>query len=228
MPAGLFNNRHHIIHQIFIHADAAGGLLNVRHFLGRHARLKIGHRIVGRKGPQDFLLTLRVRIAHSQAHQEAIQLGFGQRIGSVVLDGVLRGDHHERLGQGTRVIVHRHLRFVHGFKQRALGFGSGAVDFIGQHDVGENRARPEFKALRLLVVNVDADHVGGKHVGSELNALERAVKRARQRMGQGGLADAGNVFQQQMSAGQQSHQRQLHGLGFPPDDAFDGSSHSGD
>ena len=46
------------------------------------------------------------------------------------------------------VIVHRHLRFIHHLEQRRLRFRRGAVDFIGQHDVRENRSGLEFKFCR--------------------------------------------------------------------------------
>ena len=40
-----------------------------------------------------------LRIIDEDVEHEAVQLGLGQRIGALVLDGVLRGQHEERLGQ---------------------------------------------------------------------------------------------------------------------------------
>ena len=73
-----------------------------------------------------------------------------------MLDGILRGHHHERLGQRIGAVVHRHLIFIHRFQQRALGFGRGAVDFVRQDDVGKDGARAEFEALGGLAENADA------------------------------------------------------------------------
>ena len=47
---------------------------------------------------QDFALRFVRRIAHLDAHQEAVELRFGQRIRAVMLDGILRGDHEKRMG----------------------------------------------------------------------------------------------------------------------------------
>ena len=48
---------------------------------------------------QDFALAGGVGVADAEAHEEAVELRFGQRIGAVMLHGVLGGDHHEGRGQ---------------------------------------------------------------------------------------------------------------------------------
>ena len=144
--------------------------------------------------------------------QEAVHLRFGQGIGAVVLDGILRGQHHEGLRQRVGVGVHGDLGLVHGLQQRRLRFRRGAVDLVGQDDVGEDRAGLELELLLDLVEDADAHHVAGQHVRSELDALEGAVERMRQGLRQRGLAHAGHVFDQQMAARQQGDQRQLDGF----------------
>ena len=67
----------------------------------------------------------------------------------------------------------------------------------------------EFEFLGYGVVDADADHVARQHVGGELDALERAVKGARDGVRERGLADAGNVFDEQVAAGEKRHQRHL-------------------
>ena len=47
----------------------------------------------------DFLFAGARGIAHADAHEETIELRFGQRIGAMVLDGILRGEHQKRLRQ---------------------------------------------------------------------------------------------------------------------------------
>ena len=64
-----------------------------------------------------------------------------------MLDGILRGEHEKRLRQRMRVIVDGDLRFVHRFEQRGLRLRRGAIDFVGQHDVGEHRPGLEFEFL---------------------------------------------------------------------------------
>ena len=140
--------------------------------------------------------------------QEPVQLRFRKRIGAVMFDGVLRGQHHERLRELVGVVVHGHLRFVHGFEQRRLRLRRGAVDFVRQNDVGKNRAGLEIKPLLDLVEHAGAHHVGGKQVRGELDALEGTVEGIRQGLREGRLAHSGDVFNQQMAFGQQGHKRE--------------------
>ena len=72
---------------------------------------------------------------------------------------------------------------------------------------------------RLGIEDADADHVAGQHVGGELDALKGAMKGVRERLRQRGLADAGNVFDQQVAARQQRHQRELDGFFLALNDA---------
>ena len=67
----------------------------------------------------------------------------------------------------------------------------------------------EFEALRRGVVDADADHVARQQVRGELDALKRAVEGAREGLGESCLADAGNVFNQQVAAREQSGEREL-------------------
>src|SRR5215470_5589660 len=92
------------------------------------------------------------------------------------------------------------LAVVHGFKQRGLRFGRGAVDLVGEQDVGEDRAALEFELLLDGGVDRDAEHVGGQHVAGELNALETAVKGAGERLAESRFADAGDAFDEQVPA----------------------------
>ena len=47
------------------------------------------------------LVALR-RVVDVDLEQEAIELGFGQRVGALLLDGVARREHLERIGQRVR------------------------------------------------------------------------------------------------------------------------------
>jgi hypothetical protein len=98
------------------------------------------------------------------------------------------------LRQDMRSVVHRYLILVHRFQQCALRLGCGAIDFIRQHDVGEDRSGPELEAVGLLAVDTDADDVGRQHVRSKLDAMKSAVERAGQGVRQGRLSYAGHVF----------------------------------
>ena len=68
---------------------------------------------------EDLQFDLPRRIAHGNPQEEAVELTFRQGVGALELDGVLRGDDHERPGQGVRLPVDRHLPFAHGLQQGA-------------------------------------------------------------------------------------------------------------
>ena len=156
----------------------------------------------------DLALAVARWISHANAQHEPVELRFRQWIGSVVFDGVLRGQHHERRGKLVSVIVHCYLGFVHGFQQRRLRLGRGAINFVRQDDVGKDRAGLEIKALLDLIENAGAHDVRGKQVRGELDPLERAVEGIRESLREGRLAHPGHVLDQQMAFGQQGHKRE--------------------
>ena len=79
-------------------------------------------------------------VVHQHLHHEAVDLRFGQRVGAFGLDRVLCRHHHKRVGHFVRFTGNRDLAFLHHFEQGALHFGRGAVDLIGQQQVGEHGA----------------------------------------------------------------------------------------
>ena len=114
--------------------------------------------------------------------------------------------------------IHRDLAFVHGLEQRRLGFGSGAVDLVGQQDVGENRSALELKLLLDGGVDRDAKNVRRQHVAGELHSLKAAVDGPRQCLAERRLAHPRDAFDQQVSASQHRDQRQ-------PDDVILAANH---
>ena len=114
--------------------------------------------------------------------------------------------------------IHGDLAFVHRFQQRGLGLGRGAVDLIGQQDVGEDGTALELEALVCGRVHGDAEDVTGQHVAGKLHPPEIAVDGARKSVGESGFANPGNAFNQQMSAGKNRHQGQADDLVLATDD----------
>ena len=140
-----------------------------------------------------------------------------------MLDGILRGDDEKRLRQRERLAVDGDLRFVHGFKERGLRARRGAVDFVSEDYVGENRAGAKFKFARFRIVNAHAENIAGEQVRRELDALKAAMKRLCERLRESGLADAWNVFDKQMAAREQGDERKLDGVFLAVDGARDGA-----
>ena len=99
-------------------------------------------RLVDRgRQPDDVQLLVLAGIVDQDVEHEAVELGLGQRVGSLLLDRVLGGQDEERIGQAVPLAAHGHLPLLHGLQECRLGLGRRAIDLVGQHDVGEDRAR---------------------------------------------------------------------------------------
>ena len=79
----------------------------------------------------------------------------------------------------------------------------------------------ELELLRALVEERDAGDVARQQVGRELDAAKRAVERARERLGEHGLADARHVLEQHVAFAQQRDQQQVDDVALADDDALD-------
>ena len=123
----------------------------------------------------DEFLLLYGGITDHYFQHESVELGFWQLIGAFLLYGILCGHHQEGRGQGKGLLPYRHLMFLHGFEQRALHLCWGAVDFVGQHKVGEHGAFLHLKRLVFLRVDHRTHHVGREQVGRELYAAVAGV-----------------------------------------------------
>ena len=61
------------------------------------------------------------------------------------------------LGHGMAFAGDGDLALLHHFQQRALHLGRGAVDFVGQHQIGEDRPQHGGEFAALLVVDARAE-----------------------------------------------------------------------
>ena len=116
---------------------------------------------------------------------------------------------------GMRATVDGDLPFVHGFEQRRLRLGSGAVDLVRQKEIGEDGSGLELELLRVRVVDGDADDVARQHVAGELKPVKAAIDGACQRLRERRLSDSRHILDEQMAAGKQADQRQPDSLRFP-------------
>ena len=147
-------------------------------------------------------LGLGGRIAEREPDHEAVDLRLGQRIRALVLDRVLGREDQERPRQLVRHRVDGDVALLHALEQARLRLRRRAVDLVDEHDVGEDRTRPELEARLTLVVDLGADDVGRQEVGRALHARELAVDRPRQRAGQRRLADARVVLDEDVALGE--------------------------
>ncbi len=125
-------------------------------------------------------------------------------------------------GSCHRLLPGRDLPFLHRFEQRGLRLRRRAVDFVGEHDVREDRPVDEAElalAVRGLVEDRRAGDVGGHQVGRELDALERDVENLRDRADHERLGQAGHADEQAVPAGEDGGEDLLDDLGLADDDA---------
>ena len=215
--AGFLNDREEVVDQGVVDEDLLNGLLELKDFgLAQERGRRRG--LTGTVAAYDFAFAGGVRVANANPHQKPVELRLGEGVGAVVFDGVLRGDHHERLRQRIAAAVDGDLLFIHRFEQGRLGFWGGAVDLVGQKKVCKDSARLELELLGLGVEDGDAENVAGEHVGGELNALESAIDGAGEGVGERGFADAGNVFNQQVAAGEKADQTEANDFRFAAQD----------
>ena len=221
--AGLACHGDDVVGELRGEVDALGGVLQRAHVGDRQHGLEPRQIVLGapRGLEQDAPLVLRRRVVDPDAQQEAVHLRLGERVGAVVLLGVLRG-HHEK-GRLERVgpPVDGHLPVVHGLEQRALRARRRPVDLVGQHQVREHRPGVELELARRRIEHRHAEHVGGEQIARELDAAEAAADRSGQRVSERGLPHARYVLDQEVPPPDERDDRVSDGLRLAPQHAGD-------
>jgi hypothetical protein len=118
---------------------------------------------------EDAELVVYPRIAEGGAEEEAIELRLGERKGALILDGVVRREQEERMGELSGDAVRGDLPLGHRLEQRGLGLRSRAVDLVDEDHVREDRPGAELEVARLLVEDREPRHVGRLEVGRALD-----------------------------------------------------------
>ena len=113
-------------------------------------------------------------------------------------------------GNTRGVALDRHLLLLHRLEQRGLRLGRRPVDLVGEQHAREDRPRPERELA--AVQRQRARQVGGEHVGRELCAAELEAERARDRVRDERLGDAGDALEQNVTAGEERAEDPLDGL----------------
>jgi hypothetical protein len=160
----------------------------------------------------DFAFFVAAWMIDVDLEQEAVELCLGQRIGALLLDRILRRDHHEIVAELVVFAVDRHRALVHGLQQRRLGFRRRAVDLVGQEQLREDRPFGEHEAVGLEIEQVGAEHVARHQIRRELDTAElqrqaRGESASDQRLGR-----SRHAFEQNMAAGEETRQHQVDDL----------------
>ena len=146
----------------------------------------------------DLGLTRRQR--QLELEQETVQLGLGQRVGALVLNRVLRRDHHERLGELTGLAVDRDGVLFHRLEEGRLGLRRRTVDLVREQQVREDGALTEDELGLPGVPHHRARDIGGHEVGGELDTRHIHVEGARQGAHEQRLSNAGYAFEERVTA----------------------------
>ena len=172
--------------------------------------------------PFEQLQFLRRRgVAHGQPQQEAVQLGVRQLLGAGRAHGILSGNDQKRVRDPVGNTVHRDLTLLHGFQKGGLCAAGGAVQLVGQKEIAEHCAGLVLHFPRGFAEDGKAGDVRGHDVGGELHPAELEIQRPRKGQGQGGFSYAGDIFQQNMSLGQNRRQYAEQNGVLAHDDFFD-------
>ena len=169
------------------------------------------------------LVTARRRIQHPplgeligvidiDLQQKAVELGLGQRIGTLLLQRVLGRQHMERRGHIIAHPRHRDVMLLHRLQQRRLGLGAGAIDLVSHQQLGKHRPFHEPEAATAagcFIQHLGANDVRRHQVRCELDALAVSAEDRAQRLNELGLAQARHADQERMTSGKQRHQRLL-------------------
>src|SRR5215213_8821993 len=201
-----------------------GIVLNARfHARSRNLRATMKDRVrIGERPYVNLIETLRIEaivptrhylalvrlvwVAQQDLQLEAIELGLGQWIRSLILDRVLGRENGKDRRQLVSIAVDRDLAFFHRFQQRRLRFRRSAVDLVGQQDVREYRATPQSERRIRDVEDVRARDIGWHQVGRELDTTETGVDDSRQGFDRKCFRRAGHAFDERVSLGKQRDQ----------------------
>src|SRR5262249_15752252 len=94
--------------------------------------------------------------------------------------------------------------FLHGFEQRALRLRCGAIDFIGEQELREDRSAAELEAVTAIRSGshyVRAHDVRRHKIGRELNATKIQRECPGKRLHQLRLAQPRHALEQNIAAG---------------------------
>ena len=201
-----------VVHYGLLDRDLPGGVHQRQELFAIDHRGKVHQHILGVTPKEQLHLLLLGGIGELDANQEAVQRRLGDRVGSMELDRVARGENGERLAEGHGASFDRDLALLHRLQQTGQCPGAGAVDLVSQHHVGEQRTLHKLELLVRRLPHSRANDVRWHQVVGELDAVEVAAQAAGDGASEQRLANAGDAFDQRVAASQQGNEQCLHGV----------------
>ena len=106
-------------------------------------------------------------------------------------------------------------------RRAGLGFGGGAVDFVGEDQLGGDGAGAEAEFAGGLVIDGDAGDIAGQQVRGELDTGEGAADGEGDGTGEHSFADTGDILYQNMAGGDEGGEGLFDDPVFADDDSGD-------
>jgi hypothetical protein len=120
----------------------------------------------------DFELGVALGVIDDDLEEEAVELGFGEWIGALLLDRVFGGNDHEGVAERVSSGVDGDGALVHGLEEGRLSLWRSAIDFVGEQNLGEDGPFGEGELVGLEVEKVGAEDVARHEIWGELDAAE--------------------------------------------------------
>ena len=160
----------------------------------------------GRHRVEDRALLAAGRVTDHHLEHEPVELGLGERVGSLLLERVLGGEDKEGIGKLEGLVTDRDLTLLHRLEQRALDLGGGAVDLVGQDEVREDGALPCGEDPLAGIVDQGADEISREKVGRELDAGEIRMDAGGEGADGQGLGQAGHALEEDVAVAEEADQ----------------------
>ena len=128
---------------------------------------------------QDHFFFGQIWIIDLDVEHETVQLRFGQRIGPLLFDRVLCGNHKKGLGKLISCLADRDFSLLHRLQQCGLCFWRGPVDFIGEQNIRKYRAfhKSEFATPGIIFIqHIRASDVRRHQVRRKLDPFEPHIQ----------------------------------------------------
>src|SRR6056297_828607 len=132
-----------------------------------------------------------------------------------MIQRILGRDNHKGFRQLVGYPFKGHPPFLHRLKQGTLGFRQGAIDFVNQEKMIENRPLNKMKTVLLTIKNGNPGNITRQQITSALNAPEVEPEGGGQSQSQAGFTQTRDILDQYMTSRQQTDHGGTQSLNLP-------------
>ena len=208
------HEQHCVVHDVIGYGNILSNAAHGQKLLARAGGLsRLRHGLLGHVYDSFQLVNGGER--NNQLEHKAVHLRLGQRVGTVLLNGVLGCQHEEGLIQLMAFTHNGNGMLLHRLEKCRLGFRRCTVNFVRQNDITENRTRLEGEGgVSVLVLddNAGTRYVRRHQVGGELNTGKGQVKHATKRTHKTRFTKSGRTLKKHVTARDNRENGKLHYL----------------